>query len=78
MAQWVRPFAAVAEDPGSILSTDPGTSREPVTPAAGDPMPSSGLQAVGMHNTDIHTFRQNAYTYKLKISKSLFKISSSL
>lgn len=55
MAWWFRALAAVAEDPGSVPRTNTASHDDLLTPAAGDPMSSSGLQALDMHTIQTYT-----------------------
>lgn len=54
MAKWLRALVALPEVPSLVPSTHASGSQPPVTPAPGDPAPSSVL--VGTH-TQVETFK---------------------
>lgn len=70
MAQQLRAFAALAEDPGLVPSTHTGQfTATSVIPDPGDPRPPSGLQS-DSHIPGIHLHKNRHHLYEQKQHKN--------
>ena len=68
MAQWLRTYTALPEDPSLVPSAHTRGSQSPVTPAPGDPIPASDLHG----QLHVHACTHFEYIFKVYRRMTIF------